>query len=139
MRLPFVCAALGALPFLALVPRGALGQDSSADSAVSTLRGVYTANQAKKGAATYQKHCATCHAPAAHRGTEFTRAWVGLPLFELYDVIRTTMPNDNPGRLSRGQYADIVAYLLQVNGLPAGERPLPSADERLKRIRIEVR
>ena len=38
------------------------------------------------------------------------------------------MPDDNPGKLSRRQYADIVAYLLQLNGMPrTGPRSL-SAD-----------
>jgi hypothetical protein len=30
----------------------------------------------------------------------------------------STMPNDNPGKLSRDQYADIVAYLLQLTACP---------------------
>jgi hypothetical protein len=48
------------------------------------------------------------------------------------------MPNDRPGRLSRGQYAEIVAYLLQLNRLPPGDKALPSNDDALKRIRIET-
>jgi hypothetical protein len=48
------------------------------------------------------------------------------------------MPLDNPGRLNRGQYADLVAYLLQLSGMPAGDRPLPSNDVALKAIRIEA-
>ena len=46
------------------------------------------------------------------------------------------MPNDKPGKLSRGQYAEIVAYLLELNGFPAGKTPLPSDDEKLKQIQI---
>jgi len=46
------------------------------------------------------------------------------------------MPNDKPGKLSRGQYADIVAYLLELNGFTAGKTPLPSDDEKLKQIKI---
>ena len=48
------------------------------------------------------------------------------------------MPTDNPGRLSRGQYADILAYLFRLNGFPAGARELPNDDEGLKKIRIET-
>lgn len=34
------------------------------------------------------------------------------------------MPLDAPGSLSRRTYADIVAYLMQLNGLPAGTAAL---------------
>ena len=34
------------------------------------------------------------------------------------------MPPDRPGRLGDQAYLDIVAYLLQENGAPAGDRPL---------------
>jgi hypothetical protein len=46
------------------------------------------------------------------------------------------MPDNNPGGLSRSQYADIVSYLLQVNGMPAGTQPLSSDLKQLERIRI---
>jgi hypothetical protein len=50
----------------------------------------------------------------------------------------STMPNDNPGKLSRDQYADIVAYLLQLNGMPAGPRPLRPDPRQLEQIRIAI-
>jgi len=46
------------------------------------------------------------------------------------------MPDDKPGRLSRTQYADIVSYLLQLNGMPAGSEPLTADPKLLQRIRI---
>jgi hypothetical protein len=46
------------------------------------------------------------------------------------------MPDNNPGGLSRSQYADIVSYLLQLNGMPAGNLPLSSDMKLLERIRI---
>jgi hypothetical protein len=49
------------------------------------------------------------------------------------------MPVDNPGRLSREQYTDIVAYLFKLNRLPPGDRPLPADDEGLKQVRIEAK
>jgi hypothetical protein len=48
------------------------------------------------------------------------------------------MPADHPGTLSRPENADILAYILQVNKLPAGTRDLPSDAETLKRIRFEA-
>ena len=137
-RAPLSRVAACAVSFLLLSTRSTAAQSAAPDTA-STLSGVYSEAQAKRGDETYQKHCAACHAPAGHSGPEFTRPWRGRPLFELYDLIRTTMPQDNPGRLSRGQYADVLAFLLQLNGLPAGAERLPADDERLQRIRFEVR
>jgi glycine/D-amino acid oxidase-like deaminating enzyme len=103
---------------------------------VSSLTGVYTRAQAGKGAEIYGRHCSACHTPAAHSGEAFQSTWSGRTAFELFDYLRTTMPDDNPGRLSRGQYTDIVAYLLQQNGMPAGPRRLSADPAQLERIRI---
>jgi mono/diheme cytochrome c family protein len=107
--------------------------------AQSTLRGAYTEAQAAQGEATYRANCTSCHATSAYTGDAFVRAWDSRTAFDLFDLIRTTMPIDNPGRLSREQYADIVAYLFKLNRLPAGDRPLPADDEGLKQVRIEAK
>jgi sarcosine oxidase len=106
--------------------------------AVSSLTGVYSQAQASRGAETYRKHCSACHASADHSGEAFQTTWGGRSAAELFDYLRTTMPNDNPGRLSRGQYTEIVAYLLQLNGMPAGPRSLSSETTRLEQIRIAM-
>ena len=46
------------------------------------------------------------------------------------------MPQDSPGRLKPGEYADIVAYLLKLNGYPAGEAELPPDAAKLQALRI---
>jgi len=118
------------------VPRAAAQDVPPAET--STLGGAYTAAQARRGGETYRKHCTECHVPAAVSGSAFRRAWAGRTVYDYYELIRTTMPNDNPGKLSRGQYADIVAYLLQLSGMPPGERSLPTDTAALRRIRIDV-
>ena len=40
------------------------------------------------------------------------------------------MPNDDPGKLPREDYASIVAYLFKVNKMPSGRKPLPSDSRR---------
>ena len=45
----------------------------------------------------------------------------------MYGLIRPTMPADNPGGLSEPTYANIVAYILQYNGV-AAERPADTDD-----------
>ena len=102
-------------------------------------RGAYTEAQAARGEAVYRATCTSCHTASAHSGENFIRGWDSRTAFDLFELIRTTMPIDNPGRLSREQYADIVAYLFKLNGLPAGDRQLPTDDEGLKKIPIEAK
>jgi sarcosine oxidase len=105
---------------------------------VSSLTGVYSQAQARRGAENYRKYCSACHMPATHSGDAFKTTWSGRSAADLFDYLRTTMPNDNPGRLSRRQYADIVAYLLQLNGMPAGPRLLSTETRQLEQIRIAI-
>jgi mono/diheme cytochrome c family protein len=117
----------------------AAGQAQAAPAPHSTLRGAYTEAQAARGEATYRANCTSCHATSAHTGDAFVSAWDTRTAFDLFELIRTTMPIDNPGRLSREQYADIVAYMFKLNRLPPGDKPLPSDDEGLKQVRIEAK
>ena len=113
---------------VALVAAGAV----QAQDARTTWSGIYTAEQAERGAAIYGKECAPCHgaslsgveqAPAL-AGDQFNSTWEGQSLADLFDRMRTTMPQTNPGSLSRAQNADILAFILRSGGFPAGERPL---------------
>lgn len=113
-----------------------LTTSNSSGAPASSLTGVYSQAQARKGAETYRRYCSGCHSPAGHSGEAFRAAWDGRSAAELFDYLRMTMPDDNPGKLSRGQYADIVSYLLQLNGMPAGTQPLSSNPKLLERIRI---
>ena len=118
--------------------REARGQSGAQDSTVvSTLTGVYTEQQASRGQRTYRAKCTSCHAETAYSGEAFTRSWATRTAYDLFELIRTTMPNDDPGSLSRAEYAEIVAYLFQLNGFPRGKQPLPSDREGLKRVKIE--
>ena len=63
--------------------------------------------------------------------------WEGQPVGSLFELIKASMPEDNPGDLSRQQYSNLVAYLLQVNGLPAGEHELGNDPMQLDKIVIE--
>ena len=111
---------------------------NNSGSPVSSLTGVYSQDQARKGAETYRTYCSACHTPAGHTGDAFQTTWSGRSAAELFDYLRTTMPDDNPGRLSRRQYADIVAYLLQLNGMPTGPRSLSADPRQLEQIRIAI-
>ena len=108
----------------------------SADSSVTTRTGVYTEGQARRGEAVFAETCKLCHLPDYFTAT-MMMSWSGAPASMLFEVISTSMPQDRPGALSAKQYADVLAYIFELNGLPAGARELPSEPERLARIIIE--
>lgn len=111
----------------------------------SVWDGVYTKEQAERGHSLYDQHCEKCHGDSLEGGDEvpplagaqFLTEWDGLTVGDLFDRIRKSMPQDNPGRLSREENADILTYLLDANGFPAGKTDLAHQTEVLQQIRIE--
>ena len=97
---------------------------------------IYTAAQADRGKQVYQEACVQCHALDLYRGAAM-KSWNGGLLSDLYDAISLKMPHGNPGSLKRREYVEILAYILSLNGMPAGEQELPSAAAELKAIRIK--
>ena len=124
------------------VPALVLAQDSTAkavpSSALTTLTGVYTDQQASRGESIYRNMCLACHDGSDHTGAVFKQNWDTRTAFDLFEIIRTTMPNDDPGRLPREDYSSIVAYLFKVNKMPSGKKPLPTDSTGLKQIVIAV-
>jgi hypothetical protein len=53
--------------------------------------------------------------------------------------IRATMPENTPGALSDEEYVDLIAYMLEVSGAPAGEEELRPHPRSLAGVRIEQR
>jgi mono/diheme cytochrome c family protein len=104
----------------------------------TTQDGVYTAKQAERGKQGYQQACAGCHPLEWYRG-DVMKPWNGAPLGDLYDVIATTMPQNNPGSLKRREYLDLLAYILSLNDMPAGAEELPLPADALKRILVTWR
>ncbi len=102
----------------------------------TTLDGVYTAEQAERGAQVTEDVCRECHDDEEFVGA-FIRSWAGASVAALFDDIYSLMPEDQPGSLPRQQYADIIAYILQLNGLPPGEVELGAARESLAQVLIE--
>jgi hypothetical protein len=48
------------------------------------------------------------------------------------------MPKIDPGSLQPNEYAQVLAYMLKLNGLPAGQKELPADVAVLKSIRIDT-
>ena len=103
----------------------------------SVKAGVYTAAQADRGQSLYRSKCASCHAPNRFTDDLFYTSFAGKPLWEMFDVISDSMPEDNPGSLKKEEYADVIAYLLKLNNFPAGESDLPIDKDALSAILME--
>jgi S-disulfanyl-L-cysteine oxidoreductase SoxD len=117
---------------------------ASAQSAGGVWQGAYSAEQATAGKATYDAKCAICHgatlgggdsAPAL-TGVAFLNNWNGTSAKDLFDRIHDTMPADAPGSLSGPRTAEIIAYIFQTSGFPAGANPLPTAPPPLEAVKI---
>ena len=97
--------------------------------------GVYTAAQAASGRAIYERECAVCHqanlqgsfeAPQL-AGESFLRFWADLSPADLFVRTRSSMPPGAEGSLTDEEHIDVVAYLLEANGAPAGGTALTEA------------
>jgi mono/diheme cytochrome c family protein len=116
----------------------AAAQDSAVGKAPRLLsKGAYTQAQSSRGEAAYKTSCVSCHSAKEYTGDAFRVAWLSRTAFDLFDRIKTLMPDDNPGILPRQEYVDIVAYMFSLNGYPAGADELPDDDEALKLITID--
>jgi alcohol dehydrogenase (cytochrome c) len=100
----------------------------------------FTTAQAESGKAAYEQSCESCHgtnlddgpfAPPL-KGAEFRQVWFGQSAAPLFDYMSEKMPPAGPGSLGDEKYLQILAYMLQQNGLIAGTTPLPSDSSALK-------
>jgi mono/diheme cytochrome c family protein len=140
-----LAAAIG-LTLLVAWPATAGQQDAPPPPAGSSTRsvwdGVFTKEQAERGQELYTAHCQACHGeslegsgPASPlTGPVFSANWDGVRLGDMLDRTRTTMPMSKPGSLSRQQVADLIAFVLSANKLPAGDTELPRQAELLNQI-----
>src|SRR5262249_10644991 len=104
----------------------------TATSGRSQTPAAYTASQDADGLAAYQPNCANCHLPDLTgrneapqlAGGNFMNAWGSRTTVDLIRLIQATMPPANRGGLSAETYTNIVGFILQANGAPAGDRPL---------------
>jgi mono/diheme cytochrome c family protein len=96
----------------------------------STTMAVTTVNddQASRGLSVFTKTCSACHMKEDMTGNDFKTKWSTRPVFDLFELIRTTMPDDGPGTMTRDQYVDVTTYLLRLNGAPSGGMPINNAD-----------
>ena len=94
----------------------------------------FTHEQATSGQAAYEAGCASCHGDVLEggelgpplRGRLFLQQWGGKSVAGLFAQIVATKPGTAPGTLSESEYADLMAYILQLNGVRPSAGALPS-------------
>ena len=91
------------------------------DSTMSPVH--YSSEQADRGEDRFERDCVDCH------GDDLRGGLIG-------GFMSLLMPPNAPGRYSPEVYADLMAYILQENGFPAGD-PLPSDMESLNKLIVQ--
>jgi ankyrin repeat protein len=110
----------------------------------TTLDGVVTAAQVKRGQEVYTRACSACHLDTLAGdavspplvGPGFMGRYTGSSAHEMVTAIRGSMPQNAPDSLGDQRYVDLVAYLLSVNGSPGGAAELPIDVNALMRIMV---
>jgi len=136
-------AALATVTAVALAATSVLAQQKK-----NVRDGVFTAEQALRGRAGYDGVCARCHGVPLTgsegngptlKGSAFLAHWDHDTLGSLFTKIRDTMPRDSAGTLTDEVKLQILAYVLQENGFPAGAGDLPGDVNALEEIGIQQR
>jgi cytochrome c5 len=117
------------------------GSDRNLTPQKTTKDKIFSKEQATRGGELYVKSCEHCHTPEKVpagkkpgppvKGDKFFEVWSDRPVGELYGSILNTMPSDGSMVLTSDQTLDLIAYILQINGMPEGTAPLKN-DETMK-------
>ncbi|MBT3396164.1 MAG: hypothetical protein HN423_03160 [Alphaproteobacteria bacterium] len=137
---------------LALIAAGivvvfGVGSVTSASLAqeITTAQGAYTEAQALRGLELFNYNCVHCHGPEmdgdgffipAIGGLDFRNYWKGRTAQDIFQFVDEFMPFDQPGELDAQTYVDVIAYIMQFSGYPAGEIELPLDREGLARVKV---
>ena len=92
--------------------------------------------QSELGEQWFRAACFECHATDALANADFRLKWAGRSAYELFESIRSTMPESDPGSLTQGTYVAVVSYLMKLNGMPVGTSALPSDSAGLSTVKL---
>ncbi|MDA1371730.1 MAG: PQQ-binding-like beta-propeller repeat protein [Proteobacteria bacterium] len=92
----------------------------------------YTSSQAQQGEILYQQTCIACHGTNLDNGSFappitgdlFYGVWGGRSVAELLQYIKESMPPGSPEKLSDSASLELVSYMFQEHGIPAGQQAL---------------
>lgn len=129
-RVTFLAWSAVLLPAFWLVVGAPASQVSAQAPATASS---YTEVQAEQGRAVYLEHCASCHGSNLDdgaygpplSGNDFRQKWGSRSLDSLLSNMNEKMPPTQPGSLTDAQYAELLALLLQENGVAPGTSAMP--------------
>ena len=84
----------------------------------------------KRGDVAFQSYCLSCHTPTFHTGEQFRMSWLGRTVYDYFKVVKTTMPEDNPGGLTDDEYTLRARLHLPDERLSNGRRLAPRGHAR---------
>lgn len=107
---------------------------ATGDEAMAGTLPDFTQAQVASGQTAYEANCVSCHGQnlvSASYGTPlagpyFDGKWRGQSVAALFNHAHDRMPPSRPASLPDASYADITAYILSVNGVPATGTALPA-------------
>lgn len=127
-------ALLAITALFAAAAGGALARAAQEPAKKTVWDGVFTTEQADRGATTFGITCARCHGPKlegnnakALTGDVFWRDFQSRTVDYLLNYMSKNMPNDAPGTLSPVTYLELTAFILSRNEFPAGTADLTAA------------
>ncbi len=142
-----VCAATTCFLFV-VIAASPVHADNPQQAVSSVFDGVFTEEQSARGEAQYLETCERCHqedmAGDQHEdvpplvGDKFLSEWNRWTVGDLFEFLTTEMPPKRKDRLklSAETHVDILAYILEKNGFPAGEAKLLPTLEPLLEIEM---
>ena len=69
-------------------------------------------------------------------GEAFQKKWAGRNAWQLFSAMADTMPVGGPRSLAPQEYADVLAYIFELNRFPAGPSAITPARDQLEPIAI---
>lgn len=104
--------------------------EPTSDLSPSTMDGIYTPEQALRGVEVWKNVCSECHDPEDWTEQAFRDRWNEDSVYRFWYYIYERMPEGSvPYSLPRQDVTDVLTYILQLNGVPAGDTELGSDDD----------
>lgn len=142
LRRNVACGSAVALIALLLIVGGA--PNARAQQSSTGKVATFTSQQAAQGRQVYAATCAGCHGQnlnggefaSALAGATFAQNWGGKNAGTLFSDICTKMPPDNPGSIDAKSCAQLVAFILERNGVQPASTELPANEQALTAMSI---
>ena len=128
--------AVGLLLGAIASPTGVHAQNGPTAGAQTVVDKVYSTAQAGRGEEKFNQICTACHLVSDLSGSRLREKWEDQTVGDVFNFISNSMPEGDPGSLTKDEYASIVAYLLKQSGYPAGEADLPTDTAALAKVKI---